>query len=147
MRLSCRGRYAIRAMIELALHYSSKEMLSLKTIEENQGISRKYLIQLMSSLRVAGLVVVLRGKKGGYTLARQASEITLADILFSVEGDMSLVDCVKNPRLCKRSEKCMAIPTWVELSEIIRNYLKSTTLEDVLIKMASPKVTAQSEIR
>ncbi len=133
MRLSCRGRYATRAMIELALHHG-KEPLSLKTIEKNQGISRKYLTQLMGGLRIAGLVVVARGKKGGYTLARHPSEITMADILFSVEGDMSLVDCVKDPRLCYRSEECIAIPTWVGLSELIKNYLRSTTLADVLKK-------------
>lgn len=133
MRLSCRGRYATRAMIELALH-PGKEPLSLKIIEKNQGISRKYLTQLMGGLRLAGLVIVVRGKKGGYMLARHPSEITLGDILFSVEGDMSLVDCVKDPRLCYRAEECIAIPTWVGLSQVIKDYLKSTTLADVLKK-------------
>ena len=133
MRLSCRGRYATRAMIELGLHHG-KEPLPLKVIEKNQGISKKYLTQLMSGLKLAGLVRVVRGKKGGYLLARPPSEITMADILFSVEGDMSLVDCVQDKRLCYRSDECLAIPTWVELSQLIKNYLKSTTLEDVLKK-------------
>ena len=133
MQLSCRGRYATRAMIELALHHG-KEPLPLKTIEKNQGISRKYLTQLMGGLKVAGLVVVVRGKKGGYMLARHPSEITMADILFSVEGDMSLVDCVKDHRLCYRSDECLAIPTWVGLSQVIKDYLESTTLGEVVKK-------------
>ncbi|MFA4916857.1 MAG: Rrf2 family transcriptional regulator [Syntrophales bacterium] len=133
MRLSCRGRYATRAMIELALHHGRKPF-SLRDIEKNQGISKKYLTQLMSGLKIAGLVVVTRGKNGGYKLARHPSEITMADILYSVEGDMSLVDCVKDVRLCYRSDECLAIPTWTKLSKVIKNYLESTTLADVVKK-------------
>ena len=140
MRLSCRGRYATRAMIELALHHG-KEPLPLRIIEKNQGISKKYMTQLMSGLKLAGLVRVVRGKKGGYLLARPPSEITMADILFSVEGDMSLVDCVQDQRLCYRSDECLAIPTWVELSQLIKNYLKSTTLADVLKKGILSKIS------
>ncbi|MDY7032336.1 MAG: Rrf2 family transcriptional regulator [Thermodesulfobacteriota bacterium] len=133
MRMSCRGRYATRAMIELTLNHG-KEPLPLKTIEKNQGISRKYLTQLMSGLKLAGLVRVVRGKNGGYMLSRPPSEITLADILFSVEGDMSLVDCVQDQRLCYRSDECLAIPTWLELSQLIKDYLKSITLADAVKK-------------
>ncbi|MDI6776936.1 MAG: Rrf2 family transcriptional regulator [Syntrophales bacterium] len=133
MRLSCRGRYVTRAMIELALHHG-KEPLPIRIIEKNQGISKKYLTQLMGNLKLAGLVRVVRGKNGGYMLTRHPSEITLADILYSVEGDMSLIDCVKDHRLCYRSSECISLPTWVELSQLIKNYLQSITLADVLKK-------------
>ncbi|HCX90005.1 MAG: Rrf2 family transcriptional regulator [Deltaproteobacteria bacterium CG12_big_fil_rev_8_21_14_0_65_43_10] len=133
MRLSCRGRYVTRAMIELALHHG-KEPLPLATIEKNQGISKKYLTQLMGVLKLTGLIRVVRGKNGGYLLARAPSEITLADILYAVEGDMSLIDCVKDAKLCYRSDECISRPTWVELSELIKDYLGTTTLEDILKK-------------
>ncbi|MFH1626172.1 MAG: Rrf2 family transcriptional regulator, partial [Pseudomonadota bacterium] len=133
MRLSCRGRYATRAMVELALHHG-KEPLSLAKIEKNQGISKKYLTQLMGGLKLTGLVRVIRGKNGGYMLARRPSEITLADILYAIEGDMSLIDCVKDQKLCYRSDECISLPTWLELSQLIRNYLESVTLADVVQK-------------
>lgn len=133
MRLSCRGRYATRALIELALHHGKKP-LSLKIIEENQGISKKYLTQLMGGLKVAGLVIVFRGKQGGFMLSRHPSEITLDDILSAVEGNMSIVDCVATPHLCERSNECMLLSTWTELSHVIKDYLKSVTLADIVKK-------------
>jgi rrf2 family protein (putative transcriptional regulator) len=133
MRLSCRGRYATRAMIELALHHG-KGPLPLNNIAQNEGISKKYLNQLMGPLELAGLVRVVRGKNGGFLLARTPAEITLGDILYAVEGDMSLLDCVKNSKLCYRSEECFSRSTWVELSQLINNYLRATTLSDILKK-------------
>jgi Rrf2 family protein len=120
-------------MIELALHHG-KEPLSLTTIAKNEGISKKYLTQLMGPLKLAGLVRVVRGKTGGFVLARHPSKITLGDILYALEGDMSLLDCVKDPRVCYRSSECMSRPTWLELSQLIKNYLNSTTLADIVKK-------------
>lgn len=133
MRISCRGRYATRALVEMALHHGDKP-LSLKIIEENQGISKKYLTQLMSGLKVAGIVIVFRGKQGGYKLAHDPSDITLSDILSAVEGNMSIVDCVTNPDFCDRSDECMLLSTWTELSQVIKDYLKSVTLADIIKK-------------
>ncbi len=133
MQLSCRARYATRAMIELALHHG-KVPLSLATISENEGISKKYLTQLMGPLKRAGLVRVVRGKNGGFVLSRAPSQITLGDILYTVEGDMSLIDCVSEPQVCGRYPECLSRATWIELSGMINDYLKRTTLEDVLKK-------------
>jgi Rrf2 family cysteine metabolism transcriptional repressor len=133
MRLSCRGRYATRAMIELALHHG-KGPLPLNTIAQNEGISKKYLNQLMGPLALAGLVRVVRGKKGGFVLTRTPAKITLGDILYAVEGDMSLLDCVGNQKVCYRAGECLSRPTWVELSQLINNYLRATTLSDILKK-------------
>ncbi len=117
----------------MALHHGDKP-LSLKIIEENQGISKKYLTQLMSGLKVAGIVIVFRGKQGGYKLAHDPSDITLSDILSAVEGNMSIVDCVTNPDFCDRSDECMLLSTWTELSQVIKDYLKSVTLADIIKK-------------
>ncbi|MFH0813422.1 MAG: Rrf2 family transcriptional regulator [Candidatus Zixiibacteriota bacterium] len=133
MRISCRGRYATRAMIELALHHG-KTPFPLTTISKNQGISKKYLNQLLGPLKRAGLVRVVRGNAGGFVLAHHPSKITLGDILYAVEGDMSLLDCVKDPMVCYRSSECLSRATWLELSQLIRNYLQATTLADILKK-------------
>lgn len=133
MQLSCRARYATRAMIELALHHG-KVPLSLAVIAKNEGISQKYLKQLMGPLKRAGLVRVIRGKSGGFVLSLLPSQITLADILYAVEGSMSLLDCVTEPNVCHRHSECMSRATWIELSAVINAYLKSTTLEEVVKK-------------
>lgn len=145
MQLSCRGRYSTRAMVELALHRGELP-LPLTDIAKNEGISKKYLIQLMGPLKRAGLVRVVRGKQGGFVLARPPSEITLGDILYAVEGDMSLIDCVKESRVCYRSSECVSRETWLELSNLIKNYLQSTTLADILKKgkkVRSPRMGAK----
>lgn len=120
-------------MVDLALHYG-KSPLPLINIAKNEGISKKYLTQLMGPLKRAGLVRVVRKKEGGFVLTRPPSEITLGDILYAVEGDMSLIDCVKEPRICDRSNRCPTRETWLELSNLINNYLRSTTLADVVMK-------------
>lgn len=119
--------------MELALHHGKKP-LPLGVIAENQGISKKYLTQLMGPLKRADLVRVLRGKTGGFVLARHPSEITLGDILYAAEGDMSLIDCLKDPGFCYRSDDCLSRATWLELSQLIKDYLNSKTLADVLEK-------------
>ena len=133
MKISCRGRYAVRAMIELALHHR-KSPLSLAIIAKNEGISKKYLTQLMAPLRRSGLINVVRGRAGGLLLAHHPSRITLGDILHAVEGDMSLLECVKDPAVCYLFEECISRPTWLEHSDLIKTYLKQTTLADMLKK-------------
>ncbi|MBW2147363.1 MAG: Rrf2 family transcriptional regulator [Deltaproteobacteria bacterium] len=133
MQISCRGRYATRALIELALHHG-KAPLPLSSIAQNQDISKKYLQQLMGILKRAGLVRVVKGKKGGFLLAQHPSKITLANILYPVEGEMSIVDCVSDRTLCYRSPECIAHQTWLGLSEAIKRHLESITLADMIKK-------------
>jgi len=120
-------------MIELALHHG-KSPLSLAIIAKNEGISKKYLTQLMGPLRQSGLINVVRGKAGGLLLAHHPSRISLGDILYAVEEDMSLLECAKDPEACYLFEECMSRPTWLELSDLINRYLKQTTLADMLKK-------------
>ena len=137
MRLSCRARYATRALIDLALHHSN-EPIPLTTIAKDECVSKKYLNQLMGPLKLAGLVRVVRGKNGGFILARPPAQITLGDILYAVEGDMSLIDCVSESSVCDRSQDCPSRLTWLGLSQLIHDYLQNITLEDIAKKRNLP---------
>ena len=111
MKLSTKGRYGTRAMIDIALYKESGSTL-LKDIASRQGISLKYLDHILSSLRKAGLIKNVRGKGGGYSLTRPAAQITLCDIIVAVEGSLSPVECVDDPEYCKKIATCSAHDAW-----------------------------------
>ena len=127
MKLSTRGRYGVRLMLELALHYGEGPIL-LKDIAERQGISEKYLWQLINPLKTTGLVNSLRGAHGGYVLAKAPEAISLKAILQILEGSLCLVDCVDNPALCERSLSCISRDIWGEASKNMQQTLEDTTL-------------------
>ncbi|MGB9595771.1 MAG: RrF2 family transcriptional regulator [Candidatus Poribacteria bacterium] len=131
MRLSTKGRYGLRLMMELAKHYGKGPTL-LKDIAQNQDISEKYLWQLINPLKIAKLINSSRGSHGGYMLAKHPSEINLDDIISVLEGKPSLVECIDNPSICERSAKCPARDIWSEVSSKISDLLRSITLEDML---------------
>ena len=131
MKLSTKGRYGLRLMIELALH-EKNELVTLKEISKQQEISQKYLWSLITPLQKAGLVRAERGARGGYMLARPASKITLRDIVVEVEGPLSIVECVRTPAVCHRNALCVARDVWADVSVKIENALKSITLKDVV---------------
>lgn len=130
MKLSTRSRYGVRLMVELALDDSGSPMF-LKDIARKEEISEKYLSLIVLPLKDCGLVRSVRGAKGGYTLARNPSEITLEEIVRALEGDMSLVECVRDEALCPRSALCPSRELWVGLSAKISSVLASVTLEDL----------------
>jgi Rrf2 family protein len=127
MKLSTRGRYGVRLMLELALHYGEGPIL-LKDIAERQGISEKYLWQLINPLKTTGLVNSLRGAHGGYVLGKAPEAISLKAILQILEGSLCLVDCVDNPALCERSPSCISRDIWGEASKNMQQTLEDTTL-------------------
>jgi Rrf2 family protein len=127
MKLSTRGRYGVRIMLELALHFGEGPVL-LKDIAERQGISEKYLWQLINPLKSMGLIKSIRGARGGYVLAREPAEINLREILRILEGSLFLVDCVDDPAACDRSESCITREIWSETSKNISQSLESMTL-------------------
>ena len=137
MRLSTKVRYGVRAMIDLANHRDSEPVL-VKAISERQGISKKYLESLLAALKAAGLVRSVRGAKGGYKLARPPERITLEEITVALDGPPVLVDCVEDPDTCERSQWCVAKDLWSEITEMLIQKLRSTTLAD-LAKAASRK--------
>ena len=131
VRLSTRGRYSARIMLELALRFGNGPVL-LREIAKNQGISAGYLEHIMPPLKAAGLVRSSRGAHGGYTLARQPSEITLGEVVCVVEGNMALVECVVAPKICNRADLCVTRDVWGRVSEKIAEVLNAITLEEMV---------------
>ncbi len=130
MNLSTKVRYAARAMIELALHYK-EDAIQLSDIACKQDISVKYLEQIMSPLRARGFVRTQKGSRGGYHLAVKPEEITLYDIVESIEGSMSPVSCIDNYDECERSEICVTRNVWSRLKEAMKKELESKTLTEL----------------
>lgn len=133
MKVSTKGRYAVRFLLDLALHDQSKPV-SLKEIAKRQDISEKYLWQIAANLKSAGLVSAVSGKRGGFLLAKPPEQISLKDILETLEGNCALVDCVHDSASCKRSTVCAAREMWHEVSERISDVLVSVTLADLISK-------------
>jgi Rrf2 family transcriptional regulator, cysteine metabolism repressor len=127
MKLSTRGRYGVRLMLDLALHHGNGPVL-LKDISKRQGISQKYLWNLISALKTAGMVKSMRGAHGGFTLAKEPAEIVITEILRVLEGPLCLVDCVENPAVCERAPGCVARDIWCLASKSISQSLESVTL-------------------
>ena len=130
MRLSTKGRYGTRAMLDVALH-ADEGLVHLKDIAERQELSKKYLEQLVARLEADGLLRTVRGAGGGVALARPASEVTILDILRTLEGSLALVECVDRSEVCSRSVNCGARDLWAELGDAMTGFLGSVTLEDL----------------
>jgi Rrf2 family protein len=131
MKLSTKGRYGTRALLEMALHYGEGPLL-LKDIAERQQISLRYLEHLIGPLVGAGIVKTTRGFKGGVWLARPPSEIKLSETMQLLEGDITPVECINNPGACTRSLTCATRDVWDEMKQAIYSVLESTTLEDLV---------------
>lgn len=132
MKISSKGRYAVRIMAELAKH--DGQFVSVSELSEKQGITVKYLEKIISLLSKSKLIQSSRGQKGGYKLAGDAKDYTVAQIL-QATGDLScLAPCLaKNPN-CPRIKNCDSINCWEKLSFLINDYLSSVTLDDLLKK-------------
>jgi len=118
-------------MLELAVHYG-KGPVELKEIAKRENISLKYLEQVVIPLRTGGLVKAIRGSKGGYSLAKPPSEISLNDVVEILEGPLNLIDCLGNPAACQRTASCVTRDIWQEVSEGINRIFRSVTLEDMV---------------
>ncbi len=133
MKISTRGRYSLRMMLDLARHYESGEFISLKDISLRQKISKKYLEQLVPFLNRSNLLLTNRGNMGGYRLAKAPTEIMLDDILKSAEGSLCPVSCIEcEPHGCSNKSDCLTLPVWEGLYAVITDYLHSISLQDIL---------------
>ncbi len=128
MKISTRGRYALKVMMELAKE-DREEYISLKSISERQQVSMKYLEQIISLLTRAGMVESFRGKSGGYRLTKDAGEYTAGDILRAAEGSLAPIKCVEGA--CSNSEHCSTFAFWEGLNRAINDYIDSTTLSSL----------------
>ena len=131
MKLSTKGRYGLRALLDLALHQDEGSVL-LKDIARRQEFSLPYLQHLIAPLIAAGVVKSTRGAGGGVSLLKPPSEIKLTEVVQPLEGCIAPVDCVNNPALCRRSASCVTRDIWVEMKDAMSQVLDSTTLQDLL---------------
>ena len=129
MRVSTKGRYGTRAMLDVALH-ADEGLVHLKDVAERQEVSKKYLEHLVARLEADGLLRTVRGAGGGVALTKPPSEVTILDILCTLEGSSSPVECVDRPEVCSRSVNCGARDLWAELGGVMTEFLGSVTLED-----------------
>lgn len=130
MKLTTRGTYSTRLMMDLAVNYG-KGLVLLKDISKSQEISLKYLAQLIIPLRIAGLIRSSRGAHGGYCLSRAPKDIKLSEIIIAVEGPFYLVECVNYPDICNRSKSCVAREIWTEIGEKFLDILSSYNLQQL----------------
>ena len=132
MKLSSRGRYGLKAMVDLAIEYGSGPV-SAAVLAGRQGISLAYLEQLIAALRKAKLIISNRGVQGGYVLSRPPQEITVGEVLRVLEGNTDLVDCVGQDarRTCENACTCSARPLWLKLQSRINAVLNETTILDL----------------
>jgi len=132
MRISTKGRYGLRILLDLALHPQTDRPRLLRDIAESQGISEKYLSRLIIDLREAYLVRSVRGAHGGYRLARDPSQITLLDIIEVMEGPIGIVECVGNPEQCGRRENCAVCEIWQSVNSSMRDTLAQVSLQNII---------------
>lgn len=130
MKLSTKGRYGVRMMIDLAAHYGEGPVL-LRDIAKRQEISEKYLSNLINPLKAIGLLEATRGVYGGYVLGKAPAEITMKEIVEALEGSLCLVDCVEKPSACSRVPLCIARDLWGEAAAGMARILEQYTLADM----------------
>lgn len=132
MKISTKGRYALRLMLDLASH-NTGEMVRIKEIAERQNISEKYLEQIITILKRADYVKSFRGAQGGYRLARDPGEYTVGMILRLTEGNMAPVACLEDEvNSCARSASCATLKLWMMLNEAVKGVIDHVTLQDLL---------------
>jgi Rrf2 family protein len=132
MKISTKGRYALRMLLDLAEH-KDDGFVSLKEIAERQNISKLYLEQIVSLLHTSNILRANRGKLGGYMLAKDPSKCTVGQVLRITEGNLAPVSCLESEiNICDRIGFCKTLPMWTGLNRVINDYLNGVTLQDIL---------------
>lgn len=132
MKISTRGRYALRLMLDLAV-YNTGEPISLKDVARRQQISEKYLEQIISLLNKAGFVRSVRGAQGGYMLRKDPAEYTVGMILRLTEGDLAPVNCVGSDSVaCERRQECVTVRIWEQMNDAVNQVVDGITLADMV---------------
>jgi len=145
IRLSTKGRYGTRLMLNLAHHYDNgHRTVILRDVSEDEEISIRYLEQIIIPLKINRLVKSIRGAGGGYTLSKDPSEIMLSEILHALEGSCCLVECIEDTDFCDRIETCPTFDIWKGASELLKGYFGSISLRN-LVEMDGKKKKARSK--
>lgn len=144
MKISTKGRYALRMLLDMAQH-QQEGYVTLKDIAQRQGISKKYLEQIALILGQAGILHGVRGHQGGYRLVGKPAEYTVLEILQAMEGSLAPVACLdQGDNLCCRRHECPTLPLWEGLDAVITNYLRGITLQDVMDGKVQPSQADQA---
>lgn len=147
MKLSTKGRYGLRALIDLAL-YSDEEAVSIQSISNRQNISDSYLEQLMRKLKKAGLVVSERGAQGGYRLAKPADEISVGDVLRALEGSLEAVSCeAGNNEHCQGEDLCVTRYVWQEINKSIQETVDSIKISQLVEESRKAREKGQIKVQ
>lgn len=134
MKISTRGRYALRLMLDLALN-ENDQFVTIKSIAERQEISGKYLEQIISVLSRAGFVKSVRGAQGGYKLAKPAEDYTVGAILRLIEGSLAPVACMDDdPNQCPRCDRCATLSVWKKIDKAVSDVVDNITLADLVLE-------------
>lgn len=134
MKISTKGRYAVRMLVDLAEH-KDEGFVALKDIAERQEISKKYLEQIVPLLNKSGILKANRGYQGGYMLAKDPADLTICEILKITEGSVAPVACLDfEPIQCERAEECSTLYIWEGLYKVITDYLNGITIQDIIDK-------------
>lgn len=141
MKLSTKGRYGLRAAVDLAI-FAKSEPISISTIAAREGLSESYLEQLFAKLKKAGLVSSSRGTNGGYQLAKPAGDISVGDVMRALEGDMVVVDCPDSESKCAKFDSCVTKYVWKRINNSINDTMDSMTLEEIAAN--SPGITEEN---
>jgi Rrf2 family protein len=145
VKLSTKGRYGTRLMLNLALHYDAgQEPVILKNVSKEEEISIRYLEQIIIPLKLSKLVKSIRGAGGGYILTQPPSEVKLIEIIEALEGPIALVDCIDDLDYCDRMPRCATFEVWKEANNLLRDYFSKTTLQD-LVEMSQKKNPAKKK--
>ncbi len=143
MRLTTKGRYAVTAMLDLAIHHGEGP-ITLADIAQRQGISLSYLEQLFSRLRKRQLVSSVRGPGGGYTLGRDASDISVAEVITAVDENVDTTRC-GGAHNCQDNQKCLTHELWHDLSDRIHDYLSRISLDDLMQRREVQEIAQRQE--
>lgn len=140
MKLSTRGRYGLRALLDLAVH-QVEGSVPLKDIARRQEVSLPYLEHLITPLISGGLVKSTRGARGGVLLLKPPAEVKLTEVVQLLEGSIAPVDCLNDPRVCSRSASCVTRDIWMQMKDAMIQVLDSTTLQDLVERQRQKEQT------
>lgn len=148
IRLSTKGRYGTRLLLNLARHHrNGTEAVILRDISTEEGISIRYLEQIIIPLKINRLVKSIRGAGGGYALGKDPADIKLSEILQALEGNLSLVECSEDPEFCEKYEICPTFEIWKGATDILKDYFERITLKDIVAMAEKKKKKAKAKAR
>ncbi len=139
MKITAKARYGLRILLDIALNETKEQPRLMKDICKAQDLSEKFTSRLVIPLRTHGMIHSIRGKAGGFRLAKSPTDITLLDVIEALQGPICVVDCLKDPGKCPREAKCATRIAWADVNVALKNALRAITLDSVIAKVHSSR--------